>query len=511
MDNGQPPTNYNPDQSMLNGGTDVPIMKVMGGGGVEQSMGSMGGGGAPDGYNASVSLLEGGIDVPIEKVVGGGEGVEGVLDILFVKHYDTVDTDTFNTFLNVLQPPSTDLSGSKLVRLIKKYKEKNDELNSKHKFLHYVKNGTVIETSALNNSGINVQIQFIPLSTKKIIVLPHVGDVKTYFSQIQYLIQNNYMEIDEERNFKIKRHIVVISLKPFPIDTDKTLEFLYYKMKIANYNSYYLVDNPSKLIYPKDKGILFTTKETQSVPKPQGNSVSPDDFENILEQNIKSMKYRESGDNISSFHTIYGDVDNEEPTVADSYDFSLNTSIAVITLVEEDFKTITFDIQGKLYRIRIPLYKNDITSQQWEKKKYTKDEKKLIYDLQLQEIPNMNIPDFLFHISYFKCYNDVSLLTKKECSVFKTYLSILYKYHLQAKEINESAKVPGSNDFTIVRGALNTITDEVRIYYLDISGKEKFVDIAGKYKEFLKKDGIETEKVIDAVKEARRSKKIKVN
>ena len=67
MDNGQPPTNYNPDQSMLNGGTDVPIMKVMGGGGVEG-----GGGGAPDGYNASVSLLEGGIDVPIEKVVGRG-------------------------------------------------------------------------------------------------------------------------------------------------------------------------------------------------------------------------------------------------------------------------------------------------------------------------------------------------------------------------------------------------------------------------------------------------------
>ena len=166
-----------------------------------------GGGAAPDGYNASVSLLEGGIDIPIEKVFGGGgEANQETLDILFVEHYDTVDTSTFNTFLNALQPSTTDLSGSKLVRLINKYKENNTILDSKHKFLHYVKNGTVIETSALNNSGTNVQIQFIPLSTKKIIVLPHVGDdVKKYFSQIQYLIQNNYMEIDETRNFKIKR------------------------------------------------------------------------------------------------------------------------------------------------------------------------------------------------------------------------------------------------------------------------------------------------------------------
>jgi hypothetical protein len=334
--------------------------------------------------------------------------------------------------------------------------------------------------------------------SEKVSVSP--DDVKKYFSQIQYLIQNNYMEIDEERNFKIKRNIIVISLKPFPIDSNKTLEFLYYKMKISNYNSYYLVDNPSKLIYPKDKGILFTTKKTQSVPKPQGNSVSPDDFENILEHNIKAMKYRESNDTISSFDTIYGDVDIPEPDVVPfNYNFTLNTSIAVITLVEEDFKTITVDIQGNIYRIRIPLYKNDITQQQWDKSKFTKDEKKLIYDLQLQEIPNVNISDFLFHLSYFKCYNDVSLLTKNECSVFKSYLSIMYKHHLVAKEIRESAKVPIQGKFTIVRGALDTVSGKVRIYYLDTSGKEKYVDLDNSFKGILEQEGIESNKIVDAV------------
>ena len=389
-----------------------------------------------------------------------------------------------------------------MVRLIKKYKDTLTELDNKNKVLHYVKNGSIIEESALDISGL-ILIKFIPLSTKKIIILPHVSDLKTYFSQIQYLIQNNYMEIDETRNFKIKRNIIVISLDPFPISTDKTIEFLYYKIKISNYNSYYIVDSPFKLIYPKDDGIFFTKDALLTIPKPQGeNDVSPDDFDTIIEQNIKSMKYKPDINNTigQNFNIIYGDLNSSDPDVAPfNYNFTLNTNIAVITLAEEDFKTITVDIQGNIYRIRIPLYKNDITHQQWDKRKFTKDEKKLIYDLQLQEIPNFNISDFLFHLSYFKCYNDVSLLTKNECSVFKSYLSIMYKYYLQSNEIKESAKVPGPDNFTIVRGAVDTISGKVRIYYLDTSGKEKYINIADTYKTNLLQNGIEDKDIIDAV------------
>ena len=56
-----PPPGYNPETSQLQGGTDAPIAKVMGGGG-----------GAPEGHNETQSLLQGGTDAPIVKMSGGG-------------------------------------------------------------------------------------------------------------------------------------------------------------------------------------------------------------------------------------------------------------------------------------------------------------------------------------------------------------------------------------------------------------------------------------------------------
>jgi hypothetical protein len=56
-----PPPGYNPEISQLQGGTNIPIMKVMGGGGV------------PEGYNETQSLLQGGTDVPIVKMTGGAD------------------------------------------------------------------------------------------------------------------------------------------------------------------------------------------------------------------------------------------------------------------------------------------------------------------------------------------------------------------------------------------------------------------------------------------------------
>ena len=60
------PPNYNPNESMLSGGTES-IMKVMGGGGGLES-------GAPgNGYDETQSVLSGGIE-QIQRVEGGGSG-----------------------------------------------------------------------------------------------------------------------------------------------------------------------------------------------------------------------------------------------------------------------------------------------------------------------------------------------------------------------------------------------------------------------------------------------------
>ena len=71
MDN--PPPTYNPNDSMLSGGLDTPIIKVMGGGYKSPPLTPYSGGGAPPGYNETTSMLDGGTE-PIVMVKGGAIG-----------------------------------------------------------------------------------------------------------------------------------------------------------------------------------------------------------------------------------------------------------------------------------------------------------------------------------------------------------------------------------------------------------------------------------------------------
>ena len=81
---------YNPNESVLSGGTES-IMKVMGGGGVGE---------APNGYNETKSMLTGGIE-PILKVEGGGDGNtdESNVSIRYVSNYD-LDNDAMAYYNN---------------------------------------------------------------------------------------------------------------------------------------------------------------------------------------------------------------------------------------------------------------------------------------------------------------------------------------------------------------------------------------------------------------------------
>ena len=78
-----PPPNYNPNESMLNGGTES-IMKVMGGGGNAS---------VPTNYNETQSVLSGGIE-PIQRVEGGGKQKpenETDISVRYVVNYDFED------------------------------------------------------------------------------------------------------------------------------------------------------------------------------------------------------------------------------------------------------------------------------------------------------------------------------------------------------------------------------------------------------------------------------------
>jgi len=382
------------DESILSGGisnsvAEAPILPVQGGGGL-----------------IDISDTDGGIG-EIKVVEGGGEPISSVK---IIKHYNLLDTAQYNEFVKKFTPTT------KIDNAIKNIKIPDE------KILHYGAKGDINVLNSKNTTSL-IQIKIIPLTTKQLIILPPFTTPEEYINQFMFLLANNFMEIDLKKNFIIRKNIFVISLEPFK--NEPLINFFYHKLKVTNTKSYYVVGNPfSAFVYPKDKGILVS-KQGFKLPKPiKAQDLEPINFEVINEYNIKSMKYKGNSSATYTIDTITDGEDTEQPT---SYEFTLKTHIAIISLIDEDIHTINVDLQGNKYRIRIPLINNktDKIYHAWENNKYSKDEEKLIKDLHLNR--EDGIPAFLFTLAYFKCFDDVSLLTKAECSSMKTTLDKLYK------------------------------------------------------------------------------------
>ena len=542
----QPPPNYNPNDSMLNGGNDNVIMKVMGGGG------TIGGGDgtAPNGYNETQSLLSGGIDTPIIKVEGGGPQEEALekarrnsyergqkkeeserkdtptnMDSL-AEELDQTRRQNSNTPTNMASlaekldqtrrneankkrekreerkwerrgktnivpnisslynEPSSEIkedikqTNLENIRIIKSYdKADQDEykkfigkINNKLdsaisklenqivvlRKLHYILDQRRIEVSSINTKNLQgyEAVRFIPLNTKTIIVLPPVEkDPKVFFNMILFLKQNNYLSI-KSGEFLLKRNIFVIHCS---IDRNVKLNNYFYLKLKKNNNNYEIMNdeyenpqnkkpinekNPYKIVYPKavdrSKALLFS-----NIPlnKSSGlNDVLPTNFDIINENNISLMYYKKSDSTFNNEFSVIsgGNNDTETPT---NYNITLNKYIAIIDLVDEDVYTVNVDINGNLYRIRVPYIKDpsDKVYASWQKNRFTDDEQRLLDDLYVNEIDNLRSPlakaDILFQLSYFKCFNDISLLTKSECLSMRENLETIYKHVLQKDNI----------------------------------------------------------------------------
>jgi hypothetical protein len=131
------------------------------------------------------------------------------------------------------------------------------------------------------------------------------------------------------------------------------------------------------------------------------------------------------------------------------YTFTLKTSIAVLDLIDEDIEQVTVDIHGEKYRIRLPLTPNknlDKVYAAWKNKKYVKYETRLIDNLRLEEIDNFDIPQFLFSLSYFKCFDDTSILTSAECNTMKQQLQKVYVHSLKRYDESIEEMIKTSTD-----------------------------------------------------------------
>jgi len=486
-----PPTNYNPNDSMLSGGTES-IMKVMGGGSVEE--GSIEGGGAPPGYNETQSVLSGGIDSPIVKVVGGGPGdpteltepLKGSKPSAPLQEVSANDMDISIRYVNhyELEPQALALYNQKIPTDISEIQaditKNENEINEKDvkfrkKIYHYKLSGNILipDTLSDNIKDAKTEIKFIPKNTREIIVLPPVdGNPYTFFKQIAFLKDSKYMYDDGN----LQNNIFVVSLKPFykentgevrpeivdsnegvtnpnpsggAIQKNDLLKSYYLNMKNINYDSFYIINEPYKIIYPKKigtkEGIFFTSKGEKEFFKPENrkNELNPTNIEEINEFNILSMGYKnnDSGSKFgeNDFYLISnGDIDvdiyNTNPT------FELSKHIAILEVSDNDVPIVVVDINGETYRVRVPSDFNSSIYKGWKGNQFTKHERKLVDDLRIKEMlqkeNNINgnyVADFLYYLVTFKCFNDVSLLTNNECNFIRDALKKLYKFNLTRK------------------------------------------------------------------------------
>ena len=176
-----PPPNYNPNESLFNGGTDAPIMKVMGGGGV--GGGVVGGNSAPNGYNETQSLLNGGLDAVIEKIEGGALN-DALGNVEFVNYKDVQSEAKDRKEFDALKTVITNYTNISEVisrlngNILKKYKA----------VFRYIDRDGILERTSLGGNNNDKQIiRYIPYDSKYTLVVPPISDPYDFFIFVKFL------------------------------------------------------------------------------------------------------------------------------------------------------------------------------------------------------------------------------------------------------------------------------------------------------------------------------------
>jgi len=528
------PPNYNPNESMLTGGTES-IMKVMGGGGGLES-------GAPgNGYDETQSVLSGGIE-QIQRVEGGGSGggdneteKESDISVRYIVNYDFEDNEAREIYVRFVETLG---SQEKIESLNTVYMREVQRLEETNRPLHYVSKPSFVtyRDSSPNPKIQRTSIKFIPKSAREIVVLPPVkGNAELFFKQILFLRDSNYLQITRDKKLKLYNNIFVISLEPFysyvsgvieergrpqeeirkeaqedsekdvddkinklfdggALVSETLLEHLYLKLKKDNFYNFFIANSPYRIIYPRqisDKnGILFTSEEKKEFFQPKDpNDLQPVDSDTIIERKISSMMYvngeEKYGDN-EFFIIKSGDSDPNINNTQLSY--TVNRYISILDLVDTEIPTTVVDLNGIYYKIRLATHQgaSDQVYQNWYDRKFTKNEKKLVDDLNLidmlnykysdseQSLINKEIADFLYYITYYKCFKDVSILTRRECMITRSILQELYKYNLTIK--NRKTQGVKREGVTVRCSAINIRSESIVCDIIYKKNKRRVVD-----------------------------------
>jgi len=550
-----PPPNYNPNDSMLNGGTES-IMKVMGGGGISES-----------GYDETSSVLSGGIE-PIQRVEGGGPPApdddvekESDISVRYLVNYDFEDNEAREIYVRFIENLG---SQEKILNLNSVYEREVQKLEESNKPLHYVSKPSFVtyRDSSTNSKVQRTSIKFIPKSAREIIVLPPVrGNAELFFKQILFLRDSEYLQITKDKKLKLFTSIFVVSLEPFyssvsgvieekgksqeeiskeaqknseknvdekidklfsdpepapesarnysekevddmigkmfdggAVISETLLKHLYLKLKKDNFFNFFITNSPYTIIYPRqisDKnGILFTSEEKKEFFKPKDpNDLQPEDSDTIIEKKISSMRYVNGEEKYGDSEFFIVKNGDSDPNINNTQlSYTINKYISILDLVDTEIPTTIVDLNGVYYKVRLATHQgaSDQVYQNWFDRKFTKTENKLVDDLNLidmlnykysgmdQSLISKEVADFLYYITYYKCFKDVSILTRRECMLTRSVLQELYKYNLTLK----ARKTRGTKKegVTVSCSAINIRSESIVCDIIYKKDKKKIVE-----------------------------------
>lgn len=297
------PPNYDPNVSMLQGGTTSPIQPVMGGGGT------------PPNYNIDTSLLAGGTG-EIVKVLGGGAKTEGNLQGEVYSVNDTDVTKTYRT--DYIQKLLKDYDAKKVVldgllndftdnRLdkIKRYDEKGVAQNPTLPTIDMI-------TRAAGGPVPNLSVVYDVISeeTESIIMIPPIdGDIDKFIQILQHLFKTQIFRKETTTDLRLRSGITLVCMSPFYSNiiknrkTNLLMFYLHLRLWNANRNSFFVLNsinsfnagielynelgltntslpifnslNPSYLIHKKQfgtyKGLVFSSETGQLLESPRKN------------------------------------------------------------------------------------------------------------------------------------------------------------------------------------------------------------------------------------------------
>lgn len=297
------PPNYDPNVSMLQGGTTSPIQPVMGGGG------------GPPNYNIDTSLLAGGTG-EIVKVLGGGAKTEGNLQ---GEVYSVNDTDVTKKYReDYLQKllKEYDAKVNVVKRLLANFLDARVDKIKRYDVSGIAQNPTLPTIDMIRKAAggpvpnLSAVYDVIPAETESIVMIPPInGDIDKFIQILQHLFKTEIFRRETTSDLRVRNGIAIVCMSPFYsnliTDRQKNLLMFYLHLRLwdANRNSVFVLNsinsfnpgielynelgltdtslpifnsmNPSYLIHKKQfgnyKGVLFSSETGQLLESPRKN------------------------------------------------------------------------------------------------------------------------------------------------------------------------------------------------------------------------------------------------